>query len=313
MTSPTAPGGVHAQLVETLRALAGSHPGYRVAHAKGVVCTGSFRAAPEASGICRAPHFQGQPVPVVARFSHGSGDPNAPDGAPSVRGLAVKFQLGGGASADVLGITVEGFPARTPEEFLAFLRAQLPDPVSGKPSPDAVPRFLAAHPAARAFVERLMQRPVPESYARATYHGEHAFRFTAASGTSRWGRYRFAPDAGEAFLSVDDAAKRSPNFLADELATRLRTGPAVFRLRLQLAGPSDPTDDPTALWPADRQVVELGRLELTAISPSGAADERRLIFDPGNCADGIEKSADAILLARSPAYSISYEGRTKGA
>jgi catalase len=92
------------------------------------------------------------------------------------------------------------------------------------------------------------------------------------------------------------------------LESRLRKGPAVFRLLLQVAGEADPT----VLWPADRLRVELGRLEVTGISPTGAADERRLIFDPTNRTDGIELSADPILLARSAAYAISYERRGKG-
>jgi catalase len=46
--------------------------------------------------------------------------------------------------------------------------------------------------------------------------------------------------------------------------------------------------------------------------PTGAADERRLIFDPTNRTDGIELSADPILLARSAAYALSYERRGRG-
>jgi len=34
-----------------------------------------------------------------------------------------------------------------------------------------------------------------------------------------------------------------------------------------------------------------------------------LIFDPANVPDGIELSADPILLARSPAYGVSYARR----
>jgi catalase len=157
-----------------------------------------------------------------------------------------------------------------------------------------------------------MKKPVPVSYAQASYHAEHAFLFTAADGTSRFGRYRWIPEAGEAYLSPDDAGKRSPNFLRDELESRLRNGPAVFRLLLQLAAQNDPTDDVTALWPEDRPLTELGRLEVTAISPTSAADERRLVFDPTNRTDGIDLSADPILLARSAAYSISYDRRSKG-
>ncbi|HEY2992505.1 MAG TPA: catalase, partial [Methylomirabilota bacterium] len=234
------------------------------------------------------------------------------DGQPGVRSLAVKFQLPDGKSTDVLANSVEGFVARTPEEFLEFLRAQLPVPATGKPDPDAVPRFLGAHPGAKAFVGRLMQRAVPASYAQVSYHAEHAFRFTAADGSSRFGRYHFMPEAGESFVDPKEAGTRSATFLRDELEGRLRKGPAVFRLLLQVAEAGDPTDDPTALWPAERQRVELGRLDIASISPSSLADERKLIFDPSNRTDGIDLSTDPVLLARSAAYSISYDYRTKG-
>src|SRR5436190_3446260 len=313
MSASAASDTVIAQLVDTLRTLAGSHPGFRPAHAKGVVCAGTFRASPEARGVSRAPHLQGASVPTVIRFSNASGNPDVHDGAPGVRSLSVKFQLPDGAITDILANSIEGFVARTPEEFLEFLRAQLPDPATGKPAPDAVPKFLASHPGAQSFVGRLMQKPVPASYAQTSYHAEHAFLFTAADGSRRFGRYHFVPEAGEAALSPDDAGKRSPSFLREELEGRLRKGPAVFRLFLQVAADTDPTDDPTVLWPADRPRVELGRLEVTGVSPTGAADERRLIFDPTNRTDGIELSADPILLARSAAYAISYERRGKGA
>jgi len=304
--SPT----VSAQLVETMRKLAGSHPGFRPVHAKGIVCIGTFRGAPDAHRVSRARHLQGGEVPAILRFSNSSGDPEVHDGLANARAVAVKFQLPEGKHADILALSIEGFPARTPEEFLAFLRAQLPDPITGQPVPDAVPRFLETHPGTRAFVERLMQKPVPASYAQATYFSEHAFRFTAADGTSRFGRYRWIPETGEAYLSLDDANKRSVNFLREELESRLRSGPVVFRLVLQVAGENDPTDDVTALWPADRPLVEIGRLEVTSISSASAEEERRLVFDPTNLTDGIDLSADPILLARSAAYSISYDQRS---
>jgi catalase len=171
----------------------------------------------DAPRVTRAPHFAGQPVPTVIRFANSNGNPEVHDGAPNVRSMAVKFRLAGDKSADILANSVEGFVARTPEELLEFLRAQLPVPATGRPDPDALPRLLASHAAGRGFVERLMKRPVPASYGQVTYFAEHAFRFTAADGTSRFGRYRFVPQAGEAFLSPDDAGKRSASFLSNEL------------------------------------------------------------------------------------------------
>jgi catalase len=298
-----------AQLVETMRTLAGSHPGFRPVHAKGIVCSGSFCASAGARAVSRALHLQEQTVPTVMRFSNSSGDPDVHDGVANARALAVKFQLPDGKNADILALHIEGFPARTPDEFLAFLRAQLPDPATGAAAPDAVPRFLDSHPATRAFIERLMRKPVPASYGQTSYYAEHVFKFTAADGTSRFGRYRWIPEAGESYLSPDDAGTRSANFLREELEGRLRNGPVAFRLLLQLAGESDPTDDATALWPADRPLVELGRLEVTRISLTSAADERRLVSDPNNITDGICLSADPILRARSAAYSVSYNHR----
>jgi len=312
MSGSVAPGSVVAQIVTAMRTLAGSHPGFRPAHAKGLVCTGRFQASPDARRLSRAPHLQGQSVAAIIRFANAAGDPAVHDGVPNVRSLSVKFQLPDGKSADILANSVEGFIARTPEELLEFLRAQLPDPSTGRPVADAVPKFLGTHPAAGAFIGRLMQKPIPASYGQSRYHAEHAFRFTAEDGTTRFGRYHFLPEAREEYLSPDDAGRRSPNFLRDELEGQLKRGPVAFRLLLQIAAPGDPTDDPTALWPADRPQVELGRLEVLGISPTGAEDERRLVFDPTNCTDGIDLSADPILVARSAAYALSYERRARG-
>ena len=243
MSTSATPEPLIRQIVDAMRSLAGPHPGFRPVHAKGLVCSGTFRASADASRTTRAPHFAGQSVPTIVRFANANGNPDVHDGVPNVRSMAVKFQLSDGKNPDILGNSVEGFVARTPEELLEFLRAQLPVPATGRPDPDAVPRFLAGHPAGRGFVERLMKRPVPASYAQTTYYAEHAFRFTAADGTSRFGRYRFVPQAGEAFLSPDDAGKRSASFLREELEGRLRTGSVAFRLLLQLAEAGDPTDD----------------------------------------------------------------------
>jgi catalase len=306
---PAESRSVPERIVDLMFTMAGSHPGSRPVHAKGLVCQGTFRASAEAPRMSRAEHLRGQPVPATIRLANSSGDPNVHDGQPNVRSMAVKLQVAGGKSADILANSIEGFVARTPEELLAFLEAQLPDPATGKLNPDAVPRFLERHPGAKAFVGRLMATPIPASYAQTTYHAEHAFRFTAADGSSRFGRYHWVPEAGEASLAPEVGSQRGPNFLREELAERLARGPVAFRLTLQVAAAGDPTDDPTALWPADRPTTELGRLEIGSISPTSAADEQRLIFDPANVSDGIQLSADPILLARSPAYGVSYARR----
>jgi catalase len=117
MSESAAPRTVIAEIVETMQALAGSHPGFRPVHAKGIVCSGTFRGAPQARDVSRAAHLQGQAVPTVIRFANANGNPDVHDALANVRSLAVKFQLPDGKNADILANSVEGFPVRTPEEF----------------------------------------------------------------------------------------------------------------------------------------------------------------------------------------------------
>ncbi|MFL6109640.1 MAG: catalase, partial [Marmoricola sp.] len=71
----------------------GAHPGHRALHAKGAFYQGTFTATPEATALSRAGHLQGDPVPIRVRWSNGGGNPNHPDGAQDVRGMAVSFRL----------------------------------------------------------------------------------------------------------------------------------------------------------------------------------------------------------------------------
>jgi len=144
MSTSATPESVIRQIVEAMRMLAGPHPGFRPVHAKGLVCSGAFRASADAPRLTRAPHFTGQSVPTIVRFANANGNPDVHDGLPSVRSMAVKFQLSDGKSADILANSVEGFVARTPEELLVL---QLAEP--GDPTDDVT----ALWPEARPVVE----------------------------------------------------------------------------------------------------------------------------------------------------------------
>jgi catalase len=82
----------------------GVHTGFRFAHAKGLVLTGTFTPAKGASSISRAAHLRGKPVPVTVRLSDGTGIPQINDDNPnaSPRGMAIRFALPGGASTDIV-------------------------------------------------------------------------------------------------------------------------------------------------------------------------------------------------------------------
>src|SRR5260370_255117 len=106
------------QIVDTFYKIYGTHPGFRVNHAKGVVAEGSFVATPAASALSRAVLFDGSSIPVTVRFSNDGGLPSVPDGTPSnPKGIAIKFHMPGGAEADIVLLAVQFFPVATREEF----------------------------------------------------------------------------------------------------------------------------------------------------------------------------------------------------
>jgi catalase len=219
--------------------------------------------------------------------------------------MATKFYLPDGTTTDIVGITLPAFFVNTVEGFLDFARARRPDPATGEPDPEAIGAFIGAHPEAMTAAMAVMSAAPPESYLRCAYNALHAFRFVDADGGSRFVRYRFEPEQGEATLTPEEAEARGPDYLQHDLGERLAKAPAAFTLSVGVAEDGDPVDDPTAVWPDDRRVVALGRLEVT-----GPADDRErgddvLVFDPTRVTDGIELSADPILRFRSDAYAES--------
>ena len=63
--------------------------------------------------------------------------------------------------------------------------------------------------------------------------------------------------------------------------------------------------DPDSVWPEDRPQVELGILALNAPVANDRAVQKTLMFNPLILTDGIEPSADPVLLARPGAYAVS--------
>jgi catalase len=142
------------RLVDGLNAAYGIHPGYRAAHAKGVLCAAEFAPSQQAASLSRAPHLQGPGVRAHVRFSNGSGDPSVADGVRDARGMAVKFYLPDGSRTDIVTLSLPAFFARTPEELLLFNEARRPDPATGQPDVGKVTAYLADHPEAVPAVTR---------------------------------------------------------------------------------------------------------------------------------------------------------------
>src|SRR6516225_11556826 len=83
------------QLLDAIDAVQGLHPGFRPAHAKGLMCSGVFTPSPEAAKLTRAPHASRPSTPVTVRYSDGTGLPNIPDNDPQSvpKGMAIRFHL----------------------------------------------------------------------------------------------------------------------------------------------------------------------------------------------------------------------------
>jgi catalase len=291
-------------LLQQFDQLFGLHPGFRAAHAKGTLLTGSFTPSAGAQELTRALHVTRDRTPVTVRFSNSTGLPEIPDFAPEAnpRGMAIRFNLADHVHTDIVSHSTNGFPARDGAEFLALLKAIA---ASGPdvPSPKPVEVFLGSHPAALAFVQA--PKPFPSSLARDTYFAVTAYAFTNASGEKKFGRYRIVPELGNDYLTDAQVAALAPDYHFGEIEGRVRKGGARFKVLVQVAAPGDVTDDATVHWPESRPIVELGAIELTGVAKDNPAEQKQIIFDPIPRVDGVEPSADPLLELRAAIYLLS--------
>jgi catalase len=291
------------QLLDAFDAMGGVHPGYRPAHAKGLMCSGTFTPSPEAAKLTRAPHASRPSTPVTVRYSDSTGLPTIPDNDPArsgPRGIAIRFHLGEHAHTDIIAHSTNGFPVHTGEEFLTFLRAATE---FGAGRPEAFGAFLGGHPNAKRFIEA--PKPIPTSFAREAFFAVTSFKFTNGSGESRHGRFRIRPAAGTEYLSNEDAAKKSPNFLFDEIGPRLAKEPVKIGVFVQMAEASDDVTDASTPWPDNRKEIPFGTITLTARVDEQAPERWKIIFDPLPRIDGIDSSGDPLTDVRADLYLLS--------
>ncbi|MDP9228195.1 MAG: catalase family peroxidase [Actinomycetota bacterium] len=302
---------LYTEIVDALNAINGSHAGHRSLHAKGTVCEGSFSATPEAARLSTAGHFQGKPVKTTVRFSNASGNPHTSDANPIAgRGMSVKFHLPDGEATDLVMVPLPVFMVRTPEDFLAFTQARVPDPDSGEIDMERMGAFMAEHPETAAALQLgLPSIAPPTSLVNSDYNALHAFALVDESGERRWGRFGWRPEHGSEPLTDEQRDAAGRNYLHDEIREHLSAGPARMTLQFTLAENGDSLEDPTQEWEGEREVVTLGELEIAGVIEDPETPEKPLVFDPMRLTDGIEPSDDRILAARPKAYAVSIERR----
>jgi catalase len=291
------------QVLDALDEQFGLHPGFRPAHAKGLMCSGLFTPSAEAATLTRAPHASRPSTAVTVRYSNSTGVPTIPDNDPnrsSPRGMAIRFHLGEHDHTDIVAHSTDGFPVGNGQDFLELIRAGTAF-AAGRP--EAIGSFLATHPNAKRFVET--PKPIPTSFAREAFFAVTSFKFTNSGGVSRHGRFRIRPAAGTEYLSDAAAAAKSPDFLFDELGPRLAKEPARLGVFVQMAAAGDDATDASVTWPNDRTEIPFGTITLTARVDDQEPDRRKIIFDPIPRVDGIDSSGDPLTQLRADIYLLS--------
>lgn len=300
------------QVVQALEGTFGVHQGERRNHTKGTCASGEFIGTAEAAKYSRSALFSGKAVAVVARFSLAGGNPHAPDVAKSPRGMALQFKLPQGQLHQMSMLNTPMFGAASPKTFLDLTLAQRPDPSTGKPDPETLKAFKAAHPDNLAQAQYLAGHNPPDSYAHSAYFGIHTFKFIGAQDKVTPVRWRFVPQGGEKPLSDKALKTVGADFLEKALIDATAKQPARWDMLVAVGQPGDPQDDPTQPWPAERPEFKAGTLIITSASPQKGAACETVNFDPMVMADGIAPTNDPVLRFRSQAYAVSFGKRLSG-
>ncbi|VUC31193.1 unnamed protein product [Clonostachys rosea] len=288
------------EVVDLFRDIFGYHPGFRAVHAKGILLRGTFRPTPEASSLSKAPHFRRQSTSVIARLSDSGGVPTQLDADPAnnQNGLALRFLLSSfphREKTDIATVSTPFFPAGNVPDVVGFFRAL---------ATNKVEEFVRTHPAAAAFINA--PKPYPASFATQQFFSINAFKLVSNDHRGTYIRYRIVPKAGVFHLDEKEAASKPPNYLYDELAKKLETGPIEYDLLAQIAEAGDVTDDCTVHWPETRKLVKLGVVSLESILANSDEGQKNLeFFDPVPKVEGIEPSGDPLIDLRSVAYRFS--------
>ncbi|MGV9798606.1 catalase family peroxidase [Mycobacterium sp. NPDC003449] len=291
-------------LVDAFRTVSGSHPGYRVNHAKGVAVSGYFDSNGNGAELSRAAVFAPGRTPVLGRFSFGGGNPSVADKPSLGRGLGLSVGFPGRQQWRMALLNLPVFTDKSPEAFYERTLAGKPVPGTGEPDPELMEAFLAQHPETVRAMKVIKASPPSPGFSDSTYRSLITFYFVNDDGVRVPVRWSLVP------MQQARPPAGGDNGMFDALIGQMRSGPVRWRLLLTVGEPQDPVADATLPWPEDRRSVDAGVLTLDVIETERPGNARDVNFDPLVLPDGIEPSDDPLLSARSAAYAASYRLRT---
>jgi catalase len=292
------------KMVDAFTPPTGAPLGHRKNHAKGICFTGVFESNGAGSALSQAQVFTRGQYPALGRFNLATADPNTPDATVRVRGLGLRISTPDGQEWRTAMIDPPFFAVATPQAFYELLLA------SASKDPNAMETFAGAHPEIALFGAWAKSAPWTGSYAEERFNSLDSFIFVDNSGVEHAVRWSLLPAAPPVSVSLDDLAKRGPDFLEQEITERVRGGPQRWTMVVTVANPGDPTADPSKAWPEDRRAVEVGTLTVQQIEAERDGPCRDINFDPTVLPTGIRTSDDPFPAARSSAYAKSYDRRT---
>ena len=270
---------------------------------------------------------------MIARFSVGGGIPHIPDvdDGATPKGIAIRFKIDDNTHTDLISHSFNGFPARTGEDFLAFLKVFRAFKVAqyllekaqaggGDYSQEqeifdqafaAFQGFLGSHPSAAVFVAS--PKPNPFNYGTITYFEPNTHVLTNKNGKVTNIRYRLDPADGQHLYPNDpeQLGKLGQNYLDDDLQQRFPNKPIVFTIQAHIAGPTDVLDDATIPYKSTI-FVPVGKLTINKVADDNAAQQQQIAFSPTPTEGGIKgiaSSQDPLIQIRKGVYWISTDQR----
>ena len=298
-----------ARFVDGFEKVNGVHPGFRRNHAKGVCVSGYFESNGKGTQISKAAVFGPGRVPVIGRFSLGTGDPNSSDGPWVARGLGIDYEMADGEEWRTAMINLPVFPFKDPQAFYDNMMASAPDPVTHQPDPAKQAAFMASHPETVHAIEVFKSHEPSSGFDNTTFYGLTAFIFTNGEGKATPVRWTLVPEHQYVAASAAGTPSGDKNYLFLGVISSIEQHPLRWHLLLTLGQPGDPTNNSTSEWPADREKVDAGTLTLDTVEAEATSATRVVNFDPLVLPAGISPSDDPLLSARSGVYSESFTRR----
>lgn len=289
----------------------------RVVHAKGAAAFGHFEVtnAENISKYCRASLFSqvGKKTPVVARFSHVTGESGIADTCRDVRGFAVKFYTDQG-NWDLVGNNLPVFFVRDPINFTSFIHSQKRDPKTHLKDPDAFWDFISQLPETLHTTLMLFtDRGIPDGFRHMHGFGVNTFKLVNAKKEAFYAKFHWI--CNQEIRNLDQAsankiAGMDPDYSIRDLQANIALGNhPSWTLKVQVISLAEAQKakfnlfDVTKTWPhAEFPLIEVGKMTLNQNVDNYFAQVEQLAFGPGNLVSGIEASPDKMLAGRIMSY-----------